>query len=1426
MSGQTGQVPSASNAPSTNASPGSEPTTNIDFAGPRSSSSINNINAITANASPRRTGSSFMSNLSIKKIFGHSSAQREKENARKLAALISNDGSIRQGTWDGLSPGSEKRIETLQQLHEVVKNRSLQVSTLEGLYHDTKDMLSDPDTKDPALRLIIELTEAQRKQLGLALRHTFFDAIKTIGVEELTVKWLNALSNKGEDVNGFEKDMDYLMAEWVEKTLAEYDHPQAINVLQLAQQFIRHNSAFICRDSINTLLKCICERGCKRNDSLTQECLKSIDCIMIFSELPSDKLYNVVAVLCIQVCDDTFRRQAWSLTRKLLNSHLGHRARSHLQNILQDSEMLKKDTNSDFIKVVRGAVFCLTDAIWGTHKIDMFVWSPAAAIPYFEKAMAADVNVCIDVLTALRRLIQRNGRDLQQMTWAALIHLFETLLALCDERPEYQEKCKAVHDLLLLTEQLYRDGLLNASPDLLFDLIERCANHRPNSSIIALIEYRAENISPSTPDWIEHFIKFVKTYSHESQAKERRSKVLYAMHSIYTRFKLLYEPEIVTQVILPLSEKVHQEKDSRIQYQMINILLDVAKTVSIRDDCKLFESVISLIRKLFNNTMKSSTPADELDFMEHSEPVISENGITMDNLCVLSTLIDEVLVERWMSLSPKLLNILIDTLVEHIEMQYSIGWNNELGCDIRISVLTTLLSIHCCPITNRIQRFGRDDNEPQTNVFIQRKHSGFENGFTWSKICTIVTRVLDHDTSWNVIQECLEKLGRVLEHIELVLTATPQEVELLTQTLVSLYKRNEEKKTSFPVEPLSKYLPPVLATLINYTMTQENKSQEVCRVLTDCVKYEQVEAVMACDIAIQLVPERMSSNAHTLIEELLKLKPTSKRAIPVIELLSDSADIPEFQQLFKADYYKKIVDILVPYADAREFSTYIVACIHRVLMRWFVRAPDYIRFEIGEHILKSVNDLYTKSSICISEGIPRQHSGDGRQVPGNLFLLGGDPATPPPMDGMGSFREEKKPDNISEEILRALDCFIRLGRLDDVIGSAAPPDHLFEASVEHFYVNDCIVSVRTLVDKEDDSDNDVFTTSSEVANSPPVENFAETRRRHQSAIQERRATRGHAESLSQKPKALDDLYAFGGPHQQGRRKEKVRSTTFIHLNVRHMYGRTSWLMRTFEEWPEDFLLSPSFPWLVVNLLNHLLPSNGITRLAKKDEDVERSIRVLDTHPGVELHAVGVLFIAPLQETEVEILSNTYGSDRYARFVKLLGEPITLDERPGGLESPLHGSYTYEHRDELSRIIFLISTLMPNQPNDPNCNSKKKLIANNFVSVIFNESGKTYKLGTVCGQFASVCIEVVPSDSKSLLITVHAKQDISCWLAMKRVLLSDASAARLLRKLIVRSLLSVNVARHGEESYISAGVNRLRNIRQIKERYKPKSKNFV
>lgn len=47
-----------------------------------------------------------------------------------------------------------------------------------------------------------------------------------------------------------------------------------------------------------------------------------------------------------------------------------------------------------------------------------------------------------------------------------------------------------------------------------------------------------------------------------------------------------------------------------------------------------------------------------------------------------------------------------------------------------------------------------------------------------------------------------------------------------------------------------------------------------------------------------------------------------------------------------------------------------------------------------------------------------------------------------------------------------------------------------------------------------------------------------------------------------------------------------------------------------------------------------------------------------------------------------------------------------------------------------QVIFHVATLMPTRESDPMCNGKKLHIGNDYVTIVYNESGDEYNIQTV------------------------------------------------------------------------------------------------
>jgi len=169
----------------------------------------------------------------------------------------------------------------------------------------------------------------------------------------------------------------------------------------------------------------------------------------------------------------------------------------------------------------------------------------------------------------------------------------------------------------------------------------------------------------------------------------------------------------------------------------------------------------------------------------------------------------------------------------------------------------------------------------------------------------------------------------------------------------------------------------------------------------------------------------------------------------------------------------------------------------------------------------------------------------------------------------------------------------------------------------------------------------------------------------------------------------------------------------------------------------------SFPHVDTRVRPLLVPS---------DPASQRGVTLLDSIPIVDFHKVGVLYAGPGQTSERDILANTHGSKAYVEFISGLGGLVRLKGSrelgvyTGGLdqENDIDGRWTYCWDDDISQLVFHVATLMPtNLATDPQCTLKKRHIGNDFVKVIFNDSGGDFAFDTLPGDFNFVNIVIQP-----------------------------------------------------------------------------------
>lgn len=233
---------------------------------------------------------------------------------------------------------------------------------------------------------------------------------------------------------------------------------------------------------------------------------------------------------------------------------------------------------------------------------------------------------------------------------------------------------------------------------------------------------------------------------------------------------------------------------------------------------------------------------------------------------------------------------------------------------------------------------------------------------------------------------------------------------------------------------------------------------------------------------------------------------------------------------------------------------------------------------------------------------------------------------------------------------------------------------------------------------------------------------------------------------------------------------------------------------------------------------------------KNDEMTIRALSVLDRTPSIDLHKIGVVYVGPNQNTEAQILSNCSGSQHYTKFIYGLGTLVPLannreiytgglDTSPDCFDGPFGLLYIPDQR--LSQMVFHVITMMPSRDHDPLGTAKKRHIGNDFVNIIWNESGVAYDRETIPGQFNLVQIVIVPFETVEgnferdvFMVSIGYRSDLP-MIAPLPTLVSGSCLASFVRQNSIYCNMVAQVFTSGEAS--SNAKERLRQIKRIKGR---------
>ncbi|XP_070684646.1 tuberin isoform X2 [Pempheris klunzingeri] len=871
--------------------------------------------------------------------------------------------------------GLSNRVRMMNHVCDLAKTKKFEEHAVEAVWKAVEDMLSPeqpPEARHAVLQLLRAIIQGQGERLG-PLRAYFFKEIRDYQPcnEDLSdrLEVFKALTENGKDITYLEEDIARFVLLWMDIGFTS-------DFLHVLVNLVKFNSCYLDQN-VSIMVQKICLL-CNRTTSSTdiEVALQVLDAVVCYNCLPSDSLTVFIITLCRTVNVKEFCESCWKLMRKVLGTHLGHSAIYTMCRIMEERVYMED------APLLRGAVFFVGMALWGAHRLPALKNTPTLVLPSFYKAMScANEVVSYEIVLSITRLIKKYGKELQVVTWDILLGIIERLLQQIQTIGSAELKA-IVYELLTTVEELYEQNGYHGSTEKFFSLVEKCADKRPDASVLTLISYRAQSIQPAKDGWIQSLYRLMEKFFRNETRSVIRIKVLHILSFVLSTNRQLYEDELIEMVVIPQLSGIAEDRDLAVRKQATQLLVDLAEGCNTHH----FTSLLDIIERVASRSLVCSGPLE----VSERDPT-TESSMEDVRTAILGLL--EILQSKLYSLPASHASRVYELLISHLQLHYKNKYCSAIASSIRLQVFDFFLmmradSLHRLGVPNkdRVMRFSPycycDAGEPEKRSS-EKKPTGSTSppagspappaapsastgsirsaSLPYAPAFSVLLQCLKMETDWKVLKLVLDKLPWTLQYKVLLLTSLCSLDQLcstlccmVTDRLIS--ERLKKTPEGFSRTDVQLAVVPVLTAITSYhNYLEQSRQRELVQCLETGLIYRCAkQCVVALTMCTVEMPDIMIKLLPALIVKLTHISATVAMASPMLEFLSTLVRLPHLYANFVAEQYVSVFAISLPYTNPSKFNQYIVSLAHHVIAMWFIRCRLPFRKDFVQYITKGL----------------------------------------------------------------------------------------------------------------------------------------------------------------------------------------------------------------------------------------------------------------------------------------------------------------------------------------------------------------------------------------------------------------------------------------------------------------------------------------
>ncbi|OAD80256.1 hypothetical protein PHYBLDRAFT_162905 [Phycomyces blakesleeanus NRRL 1555(-)] len=172
-------------------------------------------------------------------------------------------------------------------------------------------------------------------------------------------------------------------------------------------------------------------------------------------------------------------------------------------------------------------------------------------------------------------------------------------------------------------------------------------------------------------------------------------------------------------------------------------------------------------------------------------------------------------------------------------------------------------------------------------------------------------------------------------------------------------------------------------------------------------------------------------------------------------------------------------------------------------------------------------------------------------------------------------------------------------------------------------------------------------------------------------------------------------------------------------------------------------------WKGVIEMSFDVPFNRLGKIdagVMQSSGIEEEVLKLDENSIHKRYKFGVLYVKEGQTKEEDWFSNQHDSDKFDRFLHIIGQRVELQGYTGwaaGLDTKSgdSGEHTYTDVWNDNVLAYHVSTLIPSKPGDKQQIQRKRHIGNDIVCIVFAEGRQPFNPAAIKSQFLHAFIVV-------------------------------------------------------------------------------------